>query len=236
MGRWTAYGALLARHRWDERRIARRLAATECDGRGRPVVFVHGYAARKSCWLPIMRAAQQAGHRHIRAAGYSVWTAGLDAAGHAVARKVVRTSQAHGGAPVAVVAHSMGGIATLWAATYHGVDEHLDQVVTLATPYGGSPLASIAPRWLPGGRTARQLEPGADTLVNLRTAATHLTVPWAVLYSSRDELVPVRSARALHGDNVTHRLVSDHGHVELLGEPDVAAQVVGLLGEPDVGG
>ncbi|MFS0701958.1 esterase/lipase family protein [Cellulomonas sp. 179-A 4D5 NHS] len=59
---------------------------------------------------------------------------------------------------LAIVAHSMGGLITLWAARNHGLAEVLRQVITLGTPYFG---AVKAVQILAAGRGAPPLMPPA---------------------------------------------------------------------------
>lgn len=194
-----------------------------------PVVLVHGYLARKSCWLPTIRHLRGHGLDHLRTATYNVFHEGVEQAARRVHDKVQRVADEHDVERVHVVGHSMGGIATLYAASYYGLDRRLASVVTLGSPYGGAPLARLAPGVTQALRTARQLAPGSPLLAELRDRATELELPWTSLWSRRDELVPVAAAQLAPAHNVETAPV---GHAEMLLSRRVATSVLEALRAP----
>jgi triacylglycerol lipase len=194
-----------------------------------PVVLVHGYLARKTCWLPTIRHLRGHGLGHLRTATYNVFHHGVEQAARRVHDKVQRVADEHDVERVHVVGHSMGGIATLYAASHYGLDDRLASVVTLGSPYGGAPLARLAPGLTQALRTARQLAPGSPLLAELRDRATELDLPWTSLWSRRDELVPVAAAQLAPAHNVETAPV---GHAEMLLSRRVATSVLEALQAP----
>jgi pimeloyl-ACP methyl ester carboxylesterase len=191
-----------------------------------PVVLVHGYLARKTCWLPTIRHLRGHGLGHLRTATYNVFHDGVEQAARRVHDKVQRVADEHDVERVHVVGHSMGGIATLYAASHYGLDDRLASVVTLGSPYRGAPLARLAPAIGQAMRTARQLAPGSALLEDLRDRATELDLPWTSLWSRRDELVPVPAAQLAAARNVETAPV---GHAEMLLSTRVATSVLQAL-------
>jgi triacylglycerol lipase len=231
--RFSAYLAAARTHLLDEHgmreRLADRIGHVDCsDGceTSVPVVLVHGYLARKSCWLPTIEHLHRQGLTHLRAATYNVFQDGVEQAARRIHDKVQRVGDEHGAERVHVVAHSMGGIATLLAATRFGLEDRLASVVTLGSPYGGAPLARVAPAWIQATRTARQLAPGSPLLSELSTEARTLEIPWTSLWSRRDELVPVAAAQLGAAEN---RETAPVGHVEMLLSRRVATSVARTL-------
>jgi triacylglycerol lipase len=231
--RFSAYLSAARTHLLDERGMRERLAdrlghldcAEGCDDTV-PVVLVHGYLARKSCWLPTIERLHRDGLTHLRAATYNVFEDGVEHAARRVYDKVQRVAEEHDTERVHVVAHSMGGVATLYAASRYGLADQLASVVTLGSPYGGAPLARFLPPWIQATRTARQLAPGSELLSELHREAHDLDVSWTSLWSRRDELVPVDAAQL---STATNTETAPVGHVEMLLSRRVAAEVVRTL-------
>jgi triacylglycerol lipase len=240
--RVTAY-VTATRHRFlDDRAMRDELAAlpaatrchldagsTEGAASSVPVVLVHGYLARKSCWLPTIKHLRSQGLEHLRTATYNVFHDGVEQAARRVHDKVHRVADEHDVERVHVVGHSMGGIATLYAAASYGLEDRLASVVTLGSPYGGAPLARLAPGLTQPLRTARQLAPGSPLLAELRERATELELPWTSLWSRRDELVPAPAAQLAPAHNVETAPV---GHAEMLLSRRVATSVLEALRTP----
>jgi triacylglycerol lipase len=228
----AAYLAAARVYLHDEQAIHARLDATigphRCSGpvSDTPVVLVHGFLANRSCFLPTIEGLHHLGFGHVQVASYSAVSDDVAAAAARVADKVRRVADKHGVERVHVVAHSMGGIATLYAASRLGLDEHLAGVVALATPYSGSWWAMLGPRALQIGRTARQIAPGSPLLGELRRDALTLEAPWVSMWSKRDEIVPGWSAQLPGGINLQLPPV---GHVEMLSDPRVIAQIAAQL-------
>ncbi|GAA4256909.1 hypothetical protein GCM10022255_071670 [Dactylosporangium darangshiense] len=113
-----------------------------------PAIFVHGWTGNGDGQRATLRDAAdklqaRTGNRITpyffdygdRA---TIWAGADDIAG-CLARYINAVAEAAGG-KVLVVAHSMGGIATLYAAARDGAGAHLAGVVTFDTPYLGSPF------------------------------------------------------------------------------------------------
>lgn len=124
----------------------------------RPVVFVHGWTSSSATFHDTGQfLAEQLGNRiqpyYFDYAEQSTTWAGDDRVAGCLATYLTAVSNAYGGdSKVIVVAHSMGGLATLYAAGRNGVSNRIGGVVTFDTPYLGSPF---------GNRTAAGLLQGA---------------------------------------------------------------------------
>jgi pimeloyl-ACP methyl ester carboxylesterase len=121
-------------------------------GRKLPVLFVHGFTGRPTDWdwlSSLLPVAAYAPDRFDYSGANTRW---IDdsAIGPSLAAKIVclaNLSKSHGGSgKVALVAHSMGGLAAALAAsmTVDGrtAGTRIAGVVTIGTPYAGSWLAS----------------------------------------------------------------------------------------------
>lgn len=202
----------------------------------RPLVLVHGWIARKPCWLSTIDALAQRGLDHLHAASYNVWTDDVAAATERVADRLQIAVANHPQQPIDVLAHSMGGLLTLRAVLSRPhLAAHIGQVATLGTPYAGARLARYA-RLAPYGplRSAAQMAPGHQPLATLiDRALDDLNLPWTCIWSTADELVPAASARALNGPTVRHvRLDRPVGHIEMLASNAVADVIAATLTPP----
>jgi pimeloyl-ACP methyl ester carboxylesterase len=229
------YLAALRLYLLDEEGMRARLAASAphdprdcrvaCSGHA-PVVLVHGFLGRKSNFLPTIELLREHGFHHVRAAGYDVVNHSVEDAARRIHDKVARVAEQHGVERVNLIAHSMGGVAALHAATRLGTDAHLSAVVTLGAPYGGTLMAEFAPSSLQIGRTARQLSISSPLLAELRSEIRGLEVPWMSLWSPRDRIVAGWSAQPV---GLTARRLPPVGHVEMLFHREVAAEAVAAL-------
>lgn len=172
------------------------------------VVFVHGYFASAGVFAPMAEglAARGAGPRQLHFTYLP--TGGV--ASHAE-RLVEHIERAHPEGPVCVVAHSLGGLISRYAAQVLG--QRIDALVTLGTPHRGTSLARPWPM-----RLTRELSPGSRLLRTLdetrgRLEGTRLTSVVAV----QDALVPLRSA-VLEGSRVVY--IDGVGHHGMLYHPE----------------
>lgn len=190
----------------------------------RPVVLVHGWMSRKTAWAQMIEMVHVRGLTDLHAATYNVAVHDVPAAAARVAERVTRVADDHS-SPVDIVAHSMGGIAALYALVTT-TTLPVASVTTLGSPYRGARLAGYA-RALPVGplRAAAQMSPGSTLLTELRDAAAQVTTPWSTLWSTADELVPAPSGEL--PEHVASRSVRtpDVGHVEMLLSRTVADTV-----------
>jgi len=122
-----------------------------------PVVFIHGITGDPSIWThPELNGGPSIAHQVESVAGTSVWTFNYHqvslnwvtdpAIGPAFARGISCLAK-ESGRRVIVIAHSMGGLATQYAAAQPDpnggtVGSHLARVITIGTPFEGSKLLS----------------------------------------------------------------------------------------------
>lgn len=178
------------------------------------VVFVHGYFASAGVFGPMAEriAARGAGPRQLH---FTYLPTG-SVAGHAE-RLVEHIERAHPEGPVCVVAHSLGGLISRYAAQVLG--QRMDALVTLGTPHHGTDLARPWPM-----RLTRELSPGSRLLRTLdetrgRLEGTRLTSVVAV----QDALVNHRSA-VLERSRVVY--IDGVGHHGMLYHPDAIEAVL----------
>lgn len=186
-----------------------------------PVVLVHGYMCNHRIWDDVADALRAQGH-DVLAVNLEPLFASIDAYGPIV-ETAVQALLRHSGQPqVAIVGHSMGGLAArAWLRTYG--PQHVARVITLGTPHVGTKIPQHAPT--PNGR---QMASGSDWLQQLRTTETAevyqlfriaITPQDNIVYPQRDQILADLTAEVFEGI----------GHVQMCLDRGVIAWVQNQL-------
>jgi triacylglycerol lipase len=189
-----------------------RRAPREAAGRAAhrsPVLLIHGIVCNRAVWRPLLGRLAAQGFAPVRAVSLEPLFADIDTHTASVVQVLRELQRSSGGMPVAIVAHSMGGLVAR-AALAAGGPGLVSRIVTIASPHHGTALARLS-RSAP----ARQMRPGSSWLQALN-ASEHgaWPVPVTSIYSLHDNLVvPPRSA-TLAGARL-HELAG-LGHLSLL--------------------
>lgn len=115
----------------------------EVFGKGRPVLFLHGWLGSWRYWLPSMEVASS----YFRTYAFDLIGFGDTQQRHIVpsigayADQVIRFLDALGIQKVTLVGHSMGGMVSLKTAIEH--PDRIERVVTVGAPIVGSSLALL---------------------------------------------------------------------------------------------
>ncbi len=113
----------------------------EVFGRGRPVLFLHGWMGSWRYWYPTIEHVK----RHYRAYSFDFWGFGesrhksATESIHDYSRQVIRFLDALGIDRVLLVGHSMGGMVALKTALDHPT--RIAKVVTVGAPITGASLS-----------------------------------------------------------------------------------------------
>lgn len=185
------------------------------DGGSRtPVLLVHGYICNRGIWLPFARWLAARGHP-VDSVNLEPIFGSIDGYVSIIAEGVRRLRERTGCSRVAIVAHSMGGVATRAYLAHEGCAS-VCAVVTLGSPHSGTWLA----HWGHGVNVA-QMRPGSEWL----RALEHRETPAAralftTIWSPHDNIVmPQRAAQRLPG--AASVAVPARGHVQLAYDAEV---------------
>lgn len=141
-----------------------------------------------------------------------------------IERAVARLRHVSGRSEIALVAHSMGGLAARWYLG-HNADEGIRTVVFLATPHRGTWLA-----WLGWGPGAAEMRPQSPFLRELQTVALPPGVRAVSFRAPFDtRLMPSGSAWI---DDAERRTLPAAGHRRILRHPRVFEEIARVLREP----
>ena len=131
----------------------------------RPVLLVHGFGGTKSSWSVIAQALSDRGIM-VDTITYSPLGNSVEQLADQLVAAVERTLSQTGADKVHLVGHSLGGVVIAQAITGGGLVGLVDTVITLGSPFGGSPWAGL----LPFGDLLRALRPGSPQLRRLASA------------------------------------------------------------------
>ena len=123
-----------------------------------------------------------------------------------------------------LVGHSLGGVVIAQAIASGRLDGRVDTVVTLGSPFGGSPWANL----LPFGEIAQALREGSPLLRRLASAPAPDGVRWLAFTATLDMIVPGLRSVPAHAqvETITVRGV---GHLGMLLSRQVVGSIVAAL-------
>ena len=128
-------------------------------------------------------------------------------------------ADAPAGVRVHLVGHSLGGVVSRYYVQVYPRDGRVLQTVSLASPFAGSRVAALVPRFL-----SREVEVGSPVLRVLARSWSATRVPHTSFVATHDQMViPSESAAAPFGEVIR---VSARAHNALLCDAAVADCVV----------
>ena len=202
---------------------ARQCVRVYPDG-GPAVLLVHGYGCNSGYWANLTPTLRS---RRITHADIDLepTLAGIDEFVPLVANAVQRLRDATAGAPVIIVAHSMGGLVARAYLRAHGT-VGIARVITLGTPHHGSALAAFGP-----GRNAAQMcrsPRTGDESDWLRELAASETPEVLALFTSllthHDNIIAPQTSSFLEGARNIE--FGGMGHVAMGRHPQILACVL----------
>ena len=189
-----------------------------------PVLLIHGVVCNRGIWRPLARVLRAHGFGPIAAVNLEPPLGNIGSHAEYVAQEIRQLRRDCGGARVAVIAHSMGGLVARDILRLLGPDD-ISRIITLGSPHHGSWWARALP-----GLACRQMEPGSCWLTNLN-AAQEGRFPVAVtcIYSLNDNLIMPSTSAILKG--ATSVELKGLGHLSLLSaRPAIDCTLATLIG------
>ncbi|MFC5906928.1 esterase/lipase family protein [Streptacidiphilus monticola] len=181
--------------------------------RHHPVILLHGLFDNRAVFTLLRHHLRVHGWDHVHSLNYNSLALSLPEAAALLGRHVEHTRRVYGGARVALVGHSLGGLVARYYVQRLGGDAHVHTVVTVATPHRGT-LAAHLLQPLP---IVRQLLPGSAVLEELQRPAPGCATRFLSIWSDLDPVIlPQHSARLDHPDLLAENvLVPGVGHLSL---------------------
>jgi triacylglycerol lipase len=123
-----------------------------------------------------------------------------------------------------LVGHSLGGVLIAQAIADGRLDGRVDTVITLGSPFGGSPWADL----LPVNEIVRALRHGSPVLRRLASTPLPDSVRWLSVTAALDIIVPGPRSVPSHGQVETIRF-DGVGHLGMLVSPQVIGCIAATL-------
>ncbi len=226
---WRALGGemvagvvvFLLRQPW-ERRAPRYQAATGSTPRV-PVVLVHGYLCNHRIWDTTAAQLRAQGHAVFAVDLEPVFTS-IDDYAPILESAVTSALLNSGQTQVALVGHSMGGLAIRAWMRKHGTDR-VARVLTLGTPHQGTKLAKGS--GTPNGLQMLWSSPWLATLAQGEDDAVRSLLRIAI--TPQDNIVYPQWPQTLPG--ITPTVFPGIGHLQMCLDPDVNAWVLRELAD-----
>ena len=185
----------------------------------RPVLLVHGFAGTKSSLALVARALNARGMT-VEAMSYPPLGTSVKQLAKRLVAEVERILLATGTDKVHLVGHSLGGVVIAQAIADGRLNGRVDTVITLGSPFGGSPWAGV----LPFLEIVRELRAGSPLLRRLASAPLPDGVRWLSLTAALDIIVPGLRAVPSHAQAETITF-DGVGHLGML----LSRQVIGCI-------
>ncbi len=187
------------------------------------VVLVHGYLCNHRIWDALTERLRRAGHPVQEVDLEPIFTS-IDDYVPLISQAVENLCRETGAAKVALVGHSMGGLAIRAWMRVHGTDQ-VARVLTLGTPHAGTRI--VHPYSTPNGQQMVWQSAWLKELAASESASTRKLMRIAL--TPQDNVVYPQREHGLQGVPVTE--FEGLGHVELCTSPTVANWVLEQLSD-----
>lgn len=186
-----------------------------------PVLLLHGYGCNRAVWLPMARELASRGHV-IGSVNLEPPQGAIDGYADGIAAGIDELCRRTGHEQVALVCHSMGGLAARAYLRRHG-DGAVSKVVTLGSPHRGTVLARFG-----HGANVAQMRRDSPWLRALAADETdERRRLFTCVLTHHDNIVFPQSIQTLPGAETI--ALSGIGHLSLLTDPGVAQLVAQRL-------
>jgi len=189
------------------------------SGKGQPILLVHGYMNHSTVWrLPKKRLeAMGLGPIYTISLGHPFRS--IRSYADKVKEKAEKIAQETGRKDLILIGHSMGGLVSAWYATQLAPKGSVTDVITIAAPLRGTPMAHIAL-----GPNGREMKPNSPLIRELLAGiAESRDTKFHHIATQTDQLVVPGSSGVILQNN--HFIYDDIGHASLLYSQRVADKI-----------
>jgi pimeloyl-ACP methyl ester carboxylesterase len=188
-----------------------------------PVVLVHGYLCNHRIWDDMVVVLRANGH-DVFAVNLEPVFCSIDGYARIIERAVSELIRHSGRNEVALVGHSMGGLAIRAWLRVHG-SQRVARIITLGTPHAGTKIARGSPT-----ANGRQMNWRSEWLRELATVETEaIRALMLIGLTPQDNIVFNQRDQVLEG--ISPVIFEGIGHVQMCLAPSVIAWVQGRLAE-----
>lgn len=225
-------------------------AAVRQDGGRRPVIFVHGWSGKPATFDDMKKYFRSAGYAEdeLFAWGYDSIKKGNEEIAGELKKVVEEKARNSPDGKVDLVAHSMGGLSTLWYLRKMGGSSLVAHWAGIAAPIHGTALAVQGAEMAEGSAFVKKLNEGEEDPNKSAPGPTrYATFRSNVGEGRTNELpgyycdgivggvpsnLPVRAGRTSAVNGATNVVTPCLGHNEIHRDPWVADKVMDFLASP----
>jgi pimeloyl-ACP methyl ester carboxylesterase len=189
----------------------------------RPVLLVHGFGGAKASWSLVAQALSAQG-LSVDAMAYAPVGNSAEQLADKLVTRVQSMLSRTGAEKVHLVGHSLGGVIIAQAISDPRLAGRVETVITLGSPFGGSPWAGV----LPFTDMVRALRPGSTLLTRLASTPLPEGVRWLSVTAALDIIVPGPRSMPPHAQ-VETVTVNGVGHLGMLVSPRVVGYIAAAL-------
>ena len=200
----------------------------------RPIIVLQGFGCSNRVVLPLERRLRSAlGRSTVRLESSSYTFDDIRVSAHAANGLVEALASRPGFEFVDIVGHSMGGLVAAYLLKHLDGSRRVRRVVTLGTPYRGTP-AAVAGALLFGftSRAIWQMTPGAPLLRELEAAPVPRGSELTSIGAQLDRVVPERRTLLEPSTRQRNFTIASANHVELLLSREVSTVIAEILSTP----
>lgn len=217
---WASILIFLLRQPWS-RESPGVLPATSSTTDQVPVVLVHGYVCNHRVWDTVARGLRSNGHTVLAVNMEPLFTS-IDKYARTIEMAVMELCQQTGATQVALVGHSMGGLAIRAWMRAHGV-QRVARVLTLGTPHVGTQIEPNTKT--PNGKQMCWQSPWLAALAASESDEVRARIRIAL--TPQDNIVYPQRAQVLLG--VEPAIFDGIGHLQMCLDGDVLNWIVEQL-------
>ncbi len=189
------------------------------EGKGRPVVFVHGYFQNRIDFVFLAKQMRKEGIGPLYGFNYP-WFMSVRANAKRLHAFIEEVCRERGCEQVDLVCHSLGGLVAV--ELLQSPEPRVHACVTIASPHAG-----IAYRGPIVGKSGRDLR--ANSKLVAAHSALKMSVPFLSIYSSHDNVVHPPKASSLAERGGTDFVVGEMPHLAILFSPEVSRETIRFL-------
>lgn len=220
---WASCVVFLLRQPWTWNPPALQPAQADSPAR-MPVVLVHGYVCNHRLWDDIAQTLTKNGHA-VQTVNLEPLFTSIDHYAPIVDAAVQKLRAHTGAQQVALVGHSMGGLAIrAWLRQYG--PQHAARCITLGTPHAGTQIPQHLPT--PNGQQMAWQSPWLAALQASETPAVRSL--FEIALTAQDNIVYPQ--REQHMPDVPVTVFEGIGHLQMCLHPPVIAWLQGVLQRP----
>lgn len=183
---------------------------SKAQGKGRPILLVHGYMNHSSVWVLFKKQMESLGFGPIYTINLGHPFRSIRVYADKVKLKVEEIAKETGRRDIVLIGHSMGGLVSSFYAGILAPLNTVADVITIGSPLNGTPVARIGI-----GPNAREMQPNSTLLKEMREAISRRKdIRFFHMATKSDQLV-IPGASAVIPENQSF-IFEDLGHASLL--------------------